>query len=144
MSIKITGLDNVLADLEGIKREVPKAAKQSMRHHAKLIAEQAARNAPVKGGYLENSLRILDEKETPRRITITVGVDESRLGPGYQLDGFEYHVQMHEGAYNLGPRSQAKADAGNDVGPLYLDRAAWQYEPELRADIQDKVDKAIR
>ncbi len=144
MSIKIEGIDSLVADLKRTERRVIKRSRESVKKYAGKIAERASENAPIKDGYLENSIGILSETEQPGRYTMEIGVDSDKLGPGFTRDGFPYHVKMHDDEYNLGKRSREKRDAGHNVGPDFLNRATWEFEQQLMRELENIAKKETR
>ena len=136
MGAEVYGLEETIMRVERFGDRLPKRSLDVMRHYERQMIQAARDYAPFKDGYLENSIRHLEEDIGVRgRKSLVWGVDTSMLGPGYQKYGFRYDVAMEEGHFtNLGEGSIAK---GPDVGEAYIARAVWDYEDELREALED-------
>lgn len=145
MGLRVTGLAETLLELARTEKRTNRAALNALRNGAHDIAERASDYAPVDEGFLERSIVVEEQRGGGRRIEFLVGVDHSRLGPGYSQYGFDYALEMHEGSYDLGKRSQAKAASlGVSVGPKYLERAMHDFEEEIRDNIEAAIEKEIK
>lgn len=125
---------------------VGKRALRNMRRVSRLVMEQSKKNAPVDwkgrtkssppGHELEKSHRV-EEKYAGNRLIATVVV--GGMVGGVNVDA--YAQLLHDDfSWSLGPASRAKAAAGNNVGPLFLERALTKYEDEF----DDMLDEAIQ
>lgn len=148
MGLKVRGIGAVKRALVRTEQRTTKALLRHMRNSAILIRDLAREYAPVDQGDLENAIVATEAPEVSfgrKRQVAFVGVDSSVLGPGYNRWGFRYDIHMHEGAYKLGPLSQAKQDAsGKTVGPKYLTRACEDLKPEIYAKAESIVAKEVR
>lgn len=118
---------NVVVELRNIGDRVVDNARKVMHAAANRIVKQARRNAPVDDGQLEKSIHIEKAYGDRGRLEINVVA-------GGEVDGVNvdlYAAKMHESEYKLGPASRAKAAAGNQVGPKFLERAAEDEEARL-------------
>lgn len=148
MGLEITGVKSTLVNLRRTERVTSKRLLRLMRSSARDIRDLAREYAPVDEGNLEDAIQVIEGAERflgRTRNVEMVGVDTSKLGEGYTKYGRRYDIMMHEGSYNLGPRSQAKADStGKTVGPKYLTRAWKDLEPEIRAKAERIVAETTR
>lgn len=121
MGMKLRGLDSTLRRLAELKREMPEAAHEEIKETAEDIAEGAIKRAPVDTGNLEESIYAQQESPSRFRIIVDPETDGTRYGKDHESD---YHVQMHEGTYNLGEKSLTKQRGQRErVGRHYLRRA---------------------
>jgi len=125
---------------------VGKRALRNMRRVSKLVMEQSKKNAPVDwkgrnktdppGHELERSHKVEEQYADDRRLTATVVV--GGIVGGVNVDA--YAQWLHDDfSWSLGPASRDKAGRGNDVGPLFLERALTKYEDEF----DDMLDQAL-
>ena len=113
------------------EEKMNKAVQREIREGAKEIMEQSKRNAPVDTHNLEEAHHIVEGKTRLDNISLSIEVSGEGLGSEDPRPVEEYAMEMHEGQYHLGPKSAAKAAAGNDVGPKYLERALTEKKPEV-------------
>lgn len=107
-----------------LKRDV----RAEVREAAREIMERSRQFAPVDKGNLEaaHNLRTRRSNSTSLEIDISVG------GSVGGVNVSQYAMIMHEGEYNVGELSQAKAAAlGVFVGPKFLERALEEGEPKV-------------
>ena len=128
---------------------------QAIREGAHDIAEKARSNAPVDQGNLEDAIKVdISRSGVNGRVSATVYVDESMPAPELTPDGRivkgteykvvgDYAMKMHEGEYKLGKRSRAKASAGHEVGPKYLERAVDEVLPGVVAAARRLAKRAV-
>lgn len=166
--VTVTGDEELKVDLRRLSSVINKKTLSAARHWAQKIADLASDYAPRDDGYLDQSIRVFEGDQgrdlsgrfTKR--TISVGVDYSApLGPGYWKYGFDYPLQMHEGVYNLGERSRAKASSlglgdgsknkgaaysmqGRYVGRKYLERAAIHLEEDMFDEMEGIIRREVR
>lgn len=149
MGLSIEGVRQTEVRLRRIERRTSKRLLEHMRKSALEIRDLARMYAPVDEGNLEEAIEVIESTERflgNRRNIELIGVDPDKLGEGYSAYGFRYDIAMHEGSYQLGPRSRAKAEStGKEVGPKYLTRAWKELEPEITAEARriafDSVDE---
>ena len=147
MGLSISGINSTLVKLQRTEKRTHKRLLRHMRNSAKDIRDLAREYAPVDEGNLEEAIEVMESFEGflgRYRAVTYVGVNPDKLGEGYQKYGFRYDIRTHEGSYNLGPRSQAKAASGKKVGPKYLTRAWQKLEPEITVKAQAIVDETSR
>lgn len=149
MGIKVKGLKGVLAKMARTEKKVLDHSLAALRKQAQLVVMMAKLNAPIDKGDLENAIVAREKRERTAlgrfgQVVIEVGVDTSLLDLGIR-EGFDYSIEMHEGDYNLGPRSQIKQDhlPGVTVGYKYLERALKDSERQIRAQMEQAVRQAV-
>lgn len=134
MSLTISGAVETGISLEREGERLHKDSLDKMRTYMHKMIRSARSNAPIKKGYLENAIMFLGEEIGYRgRKSLVWGVNENRLNPASED---RYDITMEYGSYNLGRRSQEKEDDGHDVGPGYLMRAVWEWEEELKDELE--------
>lgn len=148
MGLKIKNLDGVSAALQRTQDRVDKASLAFIRRGGKIIADQARLNAPVDTGDLESAIVVTESVDAARnrRKVIEVAVDPEKLDLESR-DGFDYSIEMHEGDYKLGPKSEEKQRAlGGEVtvGAKYLDRAIDEHAQMLQRIAAEMLTKATR
>lgn len=147
MANRLLGIGAVMANLVNIQTRATSAAKRKMERIARDVAADARDYAPIDEGDLEGAIVVAEDKTfaaTGRsRTRYTVGVDESRdVNRGDGRLGI-YAVEMHEGSYELGPRSREKAARGKAVGPKYLERALDKHAGRVGKDIAATLSEEI-
>lgn len=147
MGLEILGVKSTLVKLRRTERTTTKQLLRHMRESARDIRDLARDYAPVDEGNLEEAIEVVESKEGffghNRNIEL-VGVNPAKLGEGYTKYKERYDVLMHEGVYDLGPRSQKKAATGKDVGPKYLTRAWRDLEPDITAKAKRIAAETVR
>lgn len=137
MGLKILGVKETLVNLRRTEQRTHKRLLRLMRRGAEDIRDLSREYAPVDEGNLEEAIEVGESVENfmgRSRNVEFVGVNPDKLGEGFTKYKYRYDIAMHEGSYNLGPLSQAKAQAsGKQVGPKYLTRAWKELEPDLIA-----------
>lgn len=150
MGIKVRGLQLVKQNLvRGVERST-RAARRALREGAYAVRDEARALAPYKKGFVESAIKVDDESRELNtttggyRKTYAVYIDGNVKGDGGRPVS-RYAVWLHESSYNLGKRSQAKADAtGKDVGPKFMERAAWVHKPIIFKKLLDAVRRELR
>lgn len=146
MGVRIKGVSEVVAMIHNDAERSTRVALEEMRAGADEIAELAAKFAPVDKGNLEAAIKVEEDRGgINNRTRVYVGVDESVVID--DRDGKtvgDYAVIMHEGTYDLGPKSREKAARlGLKVGRKYLERAMKKLGPGIAKRIKERVKKAI-
>lgn len=118
----VRGVRELRRNLQRIEREAVRAAEGELRTIAEEVEQGSVARAPVDTGQLEETHRTTEERR-PRNLTLVVSA-----GPARAPDGSDYAVKMHEGDYDLGPRSAAKnagqtPHVGEGVGRKFMKRA---------------------
>lgn len=130
----------VLARLRELSSDAHVAAAGALHAEGEAIKVRSQDFAPVDRSNLEVAHNVATQAAGGSvKTTISVGgtVD------GVNVDN--YAAWTHEGDYNLGPKSQAKADAsGQPVGPKYLERAFREREQAIPKNVANAVAKVIR
>lgn len=132
-----------------------KGMSERMRRHAIMIRDLARSYAPVKSGLLESAIDYATIREG-RRNAYVVFIDLDATKP----HGKEGEIQLADYAYimedqlrpygrrgpplKLGARSLAKAATGKKVGGRFLGRAINEGLANIRAEMQEEVNRAIR
>lgn len=149
MGVRVKGHSAIKASLERTKSRMDKQSLAWLRKAAQEIRDAARDNAPIDTGDLEGAIVVQEAgggrstRGTFAAKTMSVGVDESLLNLEEHAD-HDYATTMHESTYNLGPRSQAKASTGKDVGPKYLERALHDNEARLKREAEKFLQEAVR
>lgn len=140
MGMKATGLAGLANDFRRIADAAVTAAAPVLHAQGEAISARSRALAPIDEGNLEASHDVTTERAGGQvRTTVSVG----GIVNGVDVDG--YAVRMHEGDYNLGPLSRAKAEAtGQPVGQKFLERAFIEQEGKVADAIADALAKVIR
>jgi hypothetical protein len=129
----------VLAQLNKLKESIPKMASEALEEGGNAVAQRSRELAPVDLGNLE-AAHTVDTKHKGHKVIVTISV-------GGHVDGIDvddYVAEMHEGSYELGPRSQAKDNAtGQPVGSKFLERAVDENKDDIEATVREAVLKAV-
>lgn len=146
MGMSVKGITATKNRLERTTRRTSKRGREAFRDGAQKILELSRSNAPRKDGNLEKAIRKTEELGSifTNRISILIGIDESKLGPGYQKHGFDYGDHLHETEWEPGKGSKEKIAAGHDVGPGFMKRALEELEDEIADRIQKIADEEAR
>lgn len=148
MGLEILGVRDTLVKLRRTEKRTSKRLLRHMRNSAEDIRDLAREYAPVDEGNLEEAIEVGETQEGflgRNRNVELIGVNPAKLGEGYTKYKYRYDIAMHEGSYNLGPLSQAKAaSSGKQVGPKYLTRAWKDLEPDIRAEAEKIVADTAR
>ena len=115
-----------------IGERAAKGISTVMREETENIATLAKSYAPVDEGNLEAAIKTeFDYLGVNGRLRASVYIDTSLVVRSDGKTVGNYARVMHEllqpygsGDFHLGPLSRAKAEAGNDVGGKFLERAA--------------------
>jgi len=147
MGVNITGrgLDVLLKN--ELKRS-SEGARDALKRGAEKVANRAKEYVPVDEYNLESAIEVKDpERDLQRsgRYIFIVGVKDGSpvpSRPGVTVGDYAYWI--HDATYNLGPRSEQKAqETGKKVGPKYLERAWLELESEIERDVMDNAHKRI-
>lgn len=145
MSARVRQTGNLDHVLENLGERSSKRIRRVMCRAANDVADEARARAPVDVGNLEAAIQADchgDRGGINRRILFHVFVDEDMAVPERpgKVVG-DYAMIMHEGYYQLGELSAAKAaQTGKPVGRKYLEGAL----DELEDDIVSDVEAALR
>lgn len=140
----------LLYRIKQVGERATKGISTVMRQEAINIRDLARSNAPVDEGNLESAIEVdFDYLGANGRLRASVYIDSKIV---VRKDGKtigDYARVMHEllepygtGRFHLGPRSQAKAQAGHDVGGKFLERAAQARLSELLRKAREIVRRA--
>lgn len=143
-TITVEGIDSTTLALSRTGDRISKHSLDVVEKYAEYMIKSAKDYAPIKDGYLENSIgRFENEKvDGSRRMSVLWGVDTDKLGPGYTVKGHRYDITMENGEYKLGKRSSDKQDdLGVDVGPGFLTRALWDWQDDLIKELERLVKR---
>ncbi len=147
--IHMTVEDNVTAKLYRAGDRVEKHSVDVMRRYGDNVLKLSRLNVPVEDFHVEDSIVKTETRGGPnRRIEIQIGVDSARLR---DLSGqeYDYSIWLHEGTYNLGELSEAKADIsiGEDprarVGNKFIERAVEAVTESALREMRKKVRGAF-
>lgn len=123
-----------------IHKKVQKGAKEGFDTVALDLKETSSRGAPFKTGHLEaNHMDIEYGVGSWKALIYFVAFNED----------FDYGLEMHEGTYNLGPKSRTK-QGGNSkfagsvpVGRKYAERTVEQGRDNYQQYIADKIIEGL-
>jgi hypothetical protein len=142
ISMKISGVEQMLAQLQNVAERVSDTSRKTMHRNADAIVKLAKLQVPRDTGDLEESIRKEVSYDTGRNgrlvLTLTFG--------GGNVD--RYGIEIHENydIANAGPQTQAKmrANPGVVIGRKFLERAIDQYLPKLnKAMIESVGEEAV-
>jgi hypothetical protein len=137
--MKISGVPDALARLNRLSAHVRREAAKALHAEGDAIKTRSQALAPVDEGNLEEA-HAVDTVTKPSRVTTTISVGGIVDG----VDVGDYVGFTHEGDYNLGPLSRAKAQAsGQPVGPKYLERALDERKDMIADSVAEAVRKAL-
>jgi hypothetical protein len=135
-------LDKLRQNLFAKKGRFNKEMRQAALEGAEMIMEKSQSNSPVDTFNLEQAHHIKESFTRADHVRFTIEV--SGIGFGSDdprpVDSYAMEVHEHYDMNRMGPKSQAKADSGHDVGPKYLERAI---ESE-KAKAVDLIRQAVR
>ena len=145
--LRVTGVEDLVAALSNVGKTASSTTFSVMLAGAKRIQQRASAYAPVDEGNLEESIKIERVRsEQTGRTSIRVGVDEDHQlpsRPGKTVGA--YAARMHEGTYNLGPKSLSKQQRlGVRVGRKFLERALNDEKRQLEAEMLIAIAQTIR
>ena len=106
--------------------EAREETRLALRAGAALVKSESQKNAPIDTGDLEKAHRFRKVRSSKTSASYEVFVSG-----GGRIN--IYAPLMHEGVYNLGPKSRAKQarNPNRTIGRKYLDRAAKDSEEEI-------------
>jgi hypothetical protein len=140
--MRISGVQSLQSKLRLMQAVVPKKGVTQLQKGAEKVAKLASMYAPVDEGNLEASIKAGKVNNTVGPAEVSVFVDTGMLvpeKPGVMVG--DYAWMMHEGVYNLGPKSEEKEDElGVEVGPKFLTRALR----DMRPHIIEALEKILR
>lgn len=144
MSLRFQGptAEELAATMSRDGETTTKRALRQQRKAAQKVMEESIANAPVDKGNLEAAHEITERRGSANRVETTVEVGGVVNG----VDVDDYAWEMHEGDYDLGPRSAAKqaSDPSHAVGREYLQRAMDDVEKELDAIFDEAFSGIFR
>lgn len=152
--LKLTGLENLLANLRRVEEVTAKKSRQEMYKQGRKLRDHARWFSPVDEFNLEPSIVVKKEHEYRGRIALNVGVHEdgsddldSNLPKqnDSSVDVMEYAERVHDsmepfGDMGRGPNTQAK---GAQAGGGYMQRAFDELKPEMEAAMERAAKEAI-
>lgn len=134
MGMKILGLEQLIAGLGRMGREVTDEARQAMREGAADIERTAIRNAPVLTYKLESSIRASRPEGNQHYYRVTVDV----LGDGNLR---RYAALVEQMPWNRrGPLTRMKGPA---AGPGYMRRAYAAHRKEIERRVADAIGRGV-
>lgn len=141
ISLKNINGEKVVVELHSIGERVVENARKTMHSSAARIVTEAKLNAPIEDGELRESIHI--EKDYGERGRLEITVAAGGVVNGVNVD--DYVTAMHEGSYNLGPRSiqEQEADPSHIIGPKFLERAADTEEQKLESRMIAAIRRVI-
>lgn len=149
MGLRVRGLSEVLKNMRRTEAKVLKGSLDALRKAAKEVVALTKKMVPVDTFALDKAVSSEELRERTSlgrfgQVTISVGVDMSKLDLSLH-NGFDYAVEMHEGTYNLGPKSVIKqAGQPEQVGPKYLERALKQLRDKITKDMAEATRRAAK
>lgn len=140
MTLKVTGLREKIATLKLFRQKLREEVKDAVIDAGDIIKDESEALAPVLTGALEESHEVEIKEDSPYDFITTVSFHAVN-----SRDGYDYGIAMHESYYNLGPESQAKANAtGKAVGRKFLQRAIIEKKDECIDLVRKATKDAIR
>lgn len=140
MTVRVTGLRQKQATLKLFRQKLREEVKDATIDAADIIKEESEALAPVLTGALEASHEIEIKEDSPDDFVATVSFHAVN-----EKDGYDYGVAMHESYYNLGQKSQEKAEStGKAVGRKFLTRAIVEKKQECIELVKEATRQAIR
>jgi len=157
MNIEIRGLDELTRELDAMPKQVQGAVNRGLTSAAKKIKDEAVRFAPRS----PTSTQIRLNRKT-RRPTKKKANAFSRAKPGglersiaYKVwdsneasifvtsnsEAGKYAEFIHDGTYNLGIGSVAKAARGLAVGSKFIERAVDTHRGLVERKVQEELKK---
>jgi hypothetical protein len=120
LKVKVDTVSQLVRKWDNGSPEVRAVIRKDFKEFGKLLAAESAKRAPVDEGNLELSHTYKVTKDVRDRFQLTVFAGGTVKGVKVE----KYVIRMHEGTYNLGPKSAAKnASQQEAVGPKFMDRA---------------------
>lgn len=144
MGLKVTGLNELLSRLSNTAERSSRGAREELKAGAEAIMQRSKSYAPVDEGNLEDAhqvVTVVDDAMSGRH-AFEVGVREDHPASGGKEVG-DYAFIMHEGVYNLGPKSQEKNAGFGKVGRKFMERAFIELTPEVKAKVEAAVAKGV-
>lgn len=141
-------VDRMAAEMRNIAQRANSNAARTLKRASIRVRDLARSNAPVDTGSLEQSLEYGVKKEGARNVFLVYVRGDARHKSGKKLVG-KYAPIMEEqlapyGKYNLGKRSQAKADGGKAVGGKFLERAVNKVVKSITDEMLEAARDALR
>lgn len=138
MAFKATGIRDVVKNVQNFAKSTNRQSRRVMDRYAEKMEKLARDNAPVDTGNLEEAIEGHTRTRIGRRKTITVEINDFRHDDGTPAN--DYGALLHETRdWKLGPKSQAKAAGGKQVGSKFIERAVDELLPDLVKDIEDTL-----
>lgn len=136
----------IVAKMAQVGERAEKGGAEALHKGAKEIQKRARMYSPLDHGGLEHAIEYYSDRSgiNRRRVFyVYINPDAPELNSRGEPTGRtveRYAMYMHEGDYNLGKRSQAKAASlGVEVGPKFLERAADEVMEELNDAIAEQL-----
>lgn len=150
--------NRVHCDAEELKISINQIGITAIRGISSVMAEEgeimlrlAKSFAPVDKYNLEDAIEMeIDKSGINRRLSVKIFVD-MRKSAGTNKEVGDYANLINyglapygSGIYNLGPKSLAKRQNGNDVGGMFMDRAAAARIKILYEKVMSITKRALR
>lgn len=144
MGVKVSGVEELIAQLSQIGKKADRGVADELRRGAEEIAQLAREQAPVDEGNLEDAIKAEEDRSGINgRIQTYVYVDSNHPAEDGKTVG-DYAEFMHEGSYQPGPLSVAKARGnGRIVGRKFLERAVDELKPEIVKRVASRLKRDI-
>jgi hypothetical protein len=145
MAITVSGVEELMLKLSQTGERAIRGVSDEIKDGAKDIQDLARLQAPVDEGNLEDAIKVEFERTgINRRVEAFVYVDGDQEADDGKVVG-DYAPRMHEGTYNLGPRSKIKQSAaGVIVGRKFLERAVDDLAPKIINRVYRAVKGVIK
>lgn len=138
-SMKVTGVEAVLAQLRYVGEKVPESARKAMHRVADKIVMEARLNTPVDEHNLELSIRKV--RKTGFRGRLMLDIEMGGYVNGVNVD--IYAMQIHENYDQMGTGQgtidKRLANPGRYVGEKFLTRALDSVKPKINQEIMSGV-----
>ncbi len=144
--LRIEGVSELITRFDNVSKVSNAKTSKALKQSATEVQKLARKFAPLDRGNLEDAIQVIGGNKVSRAYAqYFVGVNESHPvpeRPGHTVG--DYALEMHEGEYDLGERSQEKArNLGVEVGPKYLERALEELEKPIIENFQAVVKETI-
>lgn len=142
LSMKITGLEQVKAELAKLAPEVrAKVARKALKESSKALEDEVRNNAPVDSGRLKQSVRT--------RVSVTPGRESARVLVGGDLAWYAHLVEYGFTHTSHGKKANRKPTSRGAVeGKAFMRKAAERlFEPTVaafEAAVKEAVERVIR
>ena len=154
-TLKINGMEMVDRTLlRTVPAEVVKTMERAHDRIQRIVVVRARKYCPIsptKGQYestLKRKKKSISTRFAPGGLTRSIDGESNKNHASIFVptnsEGARYAVKIHDGTYNLGVGSRAKAaSSGLPVGPKYIERAIKDETGNIKIIYQDEINKGV-